>query len=363
MDSEGEGAGVADSAEHENAWYTQAQDVLQHYAIGTDDLERVTQGLVNLTVKVSTAGGERYILQRLHPVFDASVNHNIDLVTNHLAHKGMPTPRLVRTVSDGLELEIDDQIWRLLSFVDGETVDRVGDSRTAREAGSLLARFHRAMLDFEGELKIARPPVHDIERHLERLKLVLEQGAQRPLYDDVHRLAQQVQALVDDGPEYPTHEPRLVHGDPKISNIMFDPSNGAALCMIDLDTLTCIPLALELGDAFRSWCNPRGEDHVDAIFDIDLFEAGFTAYASNARDFLTPEEAAAIVPATLEIHLELAARFLADAVEECYFAWDPERYASQGEHNLARARGQLSAARSLTSQMQTAERLVSQNMH
>ena len=354
---------MADSAEHENAWYTEARNVLQHYAIRATDLERVTQGLVNLTVRVSAAGGERYVLQRLHPVFHAGVNHNIDLVTNHLAQKGMPTPRLVRTVSDTLDVETDDQIWRLLSFVDGETVDRVDDSHRAREAGSLLARFHRAMLDFEGELKIARPPVHDIERHLERLKLVLDKGAQHPLYDDVHRLAQQVQSLVDDGHECPSHKLRLVHGDPKISNIMFDPSNDTALCMIDLDTLTYMPLALELGDAFRSWCNPTGEDHTDAIFDIDLFEAGFTAYASNARDFLTSEEAAAIVPATLEIHLELTARFLADALEERYFAWDPERYASQGEHNLARARGQLSAARSFAAQITTAERLVSQNMH
>ena len=40
--------------------------------------------------------------------------------------------------------------------------------------------------------------------------------------------------------------------------------------------------------------------------------------------------------------LELAARFAADALNECYFAFDEKRYASRGEHNRVRATGQLS---------------------
>jgi hypothetical protein len=40
--------------------------------------------------------------------------------------------------------------------------------------------------------------------------------------------------------------------------------------------------------------------------------------------------------------LLLAARFAADALDESYFAWDPQRFASRGEHNRVRAAGQLS---------------------
>ena len=49
--------------------------------------------------------------------------------------------------------------------------------------------------------------------------------------------------------------------------------------MIDLDTLTHMPLPLEMGDAFRSWCNPRGEDHSRAEFRLDLFGAAIRGYA------------------------------------------------------------------------------------
>jgi Ser/Thr protein kinase RdoA (MazF antagonist) len=353
---------MAKTAEHENAWQAEAEVVLKHYALGATNLERVAQGLVNLTVKVSAAGGDQYILQRLNPVFHRSVNRNIDLVTTHIAHQGMLTPRLIRTGRGSIDIEKNDRIWRLLSFVDGKTVGCVDGPRTAYEAGSLLARFHRVLLTFDGELEMVRPPIHDVDRHFERLKKALHENARHPLYGAVGRMADQVHALADAGPEFSVDTARLVHGDPKISNIMFDPISGAALCMIDLDTLSYIPLALELGDALRSWCNPKGEDHPDALFDIGLLDAALKGYGGGAREFLTSTEVAAIVPATLGIHLELAARFLTDALIEAYFDWDPERYASRGAHNLARARGQVSAARSLVSQIGTAERVVSQNM-
>ena len=51
-----------------------------------------------------------------------------------------------------------------------------------------------------------------------------------------------------------------MHGDPKISNLMFARDSDRGLCLIDLDTLGPMPIALELGDALRSWCNPAAED-------------------------------------------------------------------------------------------------------
>ena len=42
------------------------------------------------------------------------------------------------------------------------------------------------------------------------------------------------------------------------------------------------------------------------------------------------------------VSLELCARFAADALDESHFAWDSEAFPTAGEHNLYRARGQLS---------------------
>ena len=69
-----------------------------------------------------------------------------------------------------------------------------------------------------------------------------------------------------------------------------------------------------------------------------------------AEDVLTAAERRAL-PAGLEtIALELSARFCADALRESYFGWDSARFGSRGEHNLVRARSQLSLAASVRRQ-------------
>ena len=51
--------------------------------------------------------------------------------------------------------------------------------------------------------------------------------------------------------------------------------------------------------------------------------------------------------ATLWITLELTTRFTADILNDRYFGWDPQRFASRAEHNRVRACGQLRLAESL----------------
>ena len=95
------------------------------------------------------------------------------------------------------------------------------------------------------------------------------------------------------------------------------------MCLIDLDTLARMPVALELGDALRSWCNPATEDAADARFVRPFFAAAVDGYAAAAPGFLAHDEWGAIPRGTLTITVELAARFCADALRERYFRWDP----------------------------------------
>ncbi|MGI9257906.1 MAG: phosphotransferase, partial [Gammaproteobacteria bacterium] len=179
-------------------------------------------------------------------------------------------------------------------------------------------------------------------------------------YDVIDPLATQVLTLASDIAKLSDHPDRIVHGDPKISNIIFDPETDAAICLIDLDTLGRMPIALELGDAFRSWCNPKPEDEQGAEFSLPLFEAAIAGYARETSDFLTETEWRAIASATYTITVELAARFCADALNESYFGWDDARFASASEHNEARTRGQIDLARSIASCHAELDRIVAQ---
>ncbi|MCA9624288.1 MAG: hypothetical protein KC731_34925, partial [Myxococcales bacterium] len=101
-----------------------------------------------------------------------------------------------------------------------------------------------------------------------------------------------------------------------------------------------MPLAHELGDAWRSWCNPNREDAREASFDVDGFAASWRGYQRGRGEPLAPAELESLVDGVAIITLELCARFAADAILEAYFGWDAQRFPGRGEHNLARARGQ-----------------------
>ncbi|MEQ8662287.1 MAG: phosphotransferase [Gammaproteobacteria bacterium] len=342
----------------DEAWTAAAHAALARYPFSVASLARIAQGLINLTVLVTTPHGERYVLQRLHPVFADSLYDNLDRVTAHLARRGLATPRLVRTRDDAGSVRIDGALWRVLTHVPGRTYDALPGLPQAAAAGDLLGRFHRALADFPTPLAAARAGVHDLARHLARLADARAGARAHALAAPVAGLADDVHGRLAALPPFALEPLRLVHGDPKISNVMFDAAGRTAVCLIDLDTLARMPLAYELGDAMRSWCNPHAEDAAAAYFDLDRFAAALGGYLASAGSLVGADERAAIVPATRMICLELAVRFLVDALEEAYFAWDPRRYPTRGAHNLARARGQLALADSLAAQADAAAAIV-----
>jgi Ser/Thr protein kinase RdoA (MazF antagonist) len=248
---------------------------------------------------------------------------------------------LVRTRENRLWHEADDgSIWRRLSWVGDRTVERLTDAKDARSAGELIARFHEAVSDLNWQFRCVRPGFHDTDKRIRRLEEVLGTWTSHRLYDPVAALSHGIFAAWANwrGPRDLPH--RVVHGDLKISNVRFDGAQAVAL--IDLDTLAHGTLDAELGDAFRSWCNPASEDSLEPAFDVNLFEAAVDGYARGANS-VTHAEFAAIVPGVERIALELAARFAADALEENYFGFNP-RFGTRGDHNLLRASGQFALA-------------------
>jgi Ser/Thr protein kinase RdoA (MazF antagonist) len=239
----------------------------------------------------------------------------------------------------------------VLTRIDGVTRDALESPAQAREAGRVLAEFHRAVSDLEHEFRSRRLGVHDTARHLQALRDALDEQRGHRDFAAVQPLAERVLAIAAELPALPPMPDRIVHGDPKISNVMFAARADRALCLIDLDTLARMPIALELGDALRSWCNPATEDAPEARFVRPFYAAAVEGYAAAARGLLTREEWATFADGTLTITVELAARFCADALHERYFRWDPSRYASSSAHNQARTRAQLAIAATLRAEL------------
>lgn len=306
--------------------------------------KRITSGLINETHLVQSEAG-RFVLQRLHPVFDPVMHRNIAAVTDHLATKGMVTPRLVPTDDDALFVDLgDDGVWRAITHVPGCTFDAAQSPAQLASAAELVGRFHAAVDDLDHRFVGLRAGVHDTARHLATLRTALAEHGDHRLHPRVSPLAEALLDAFDRLAPLPDVAARICHGDLKLSNVMFagpePPSSDAAVCLIDLDTLAPMALAHELGDAWRSWCNPNREDTAEVRFDLPLFEASWQGYVAGFGRALPIESRHALLLGVEHIILELTARFLADALRESYFGWDAERFATRGDHNLVRAESQ-----------------------
>ena len=305
----------------------------------TDAIAPHAGGLINKTFVVRGSAGEPIaVVQQLHPIFAPEVNLDLEAVTRHVAARGMVTPLLVRTRAGNAWCEHESKIWRALTWIAGESVHAVPDPAWAQVAGALVGKFHRAVADLAYDYRFTRAGVHDTAAHLARLRERVAGGGDREAVE----LGREILAMPL--PAMTATPPRHVHGDLKISNVLFRRDPLEAVSLVDLDTLAKGTLAFELGDAMRSWCNPHGEDAGAVRFDLAIFTAAIEGFRSEADGIVSRDERISIVDGLETVCIELAARFAVDVFEDRYFGWDATRFPSRRAHNLVRARGQLALA-------------------
>ncbi len=332
--------------------------VLAAYSIGrVGQVEPVEQGLVHETFFVDSSEGS-YVFQRLAPGLSSmDVVADYVAVTDHLAKKGQPSPVVIRTLDDH-PLAFDDadekrRYWRLTTRLPGETRTAVRNAHDVEEAARALGRFHVAMADFDAPFRSAHPG-HDTALHLERFRT----SAANPVHEAHLPLVADTLAAVEQelpGLLLSSHLPRhVVHGDPKISNVLF--LGDEALALIDLDTCNRHSVLVDLGDAVRSWCR-TGEEDEATEFELGRFEAFLRGYAAQGVA-LTEAERASLADCGRLITWELVARFARDVLEDDYFGWDVERYETRRAHNLARTEGMAFLAKDMSAKRAEAAELV-----
>lgn len=311
------------------------KDVLKTYSIGNvQSVKAVTAGLVHETFAVKTDQGQ-YIIQKLHPVLASkAIGEDFFAVTEFLRSQKFLSPVCVRTKTGKVLSIVNKEVWRMQTMLPGRTIHVVQDLAMAREAGEIYARFHKVMDRIDHRFK-SKKILHETEKVYEKFEEVVE-------VDEVEEVAKEIAFIRRELPKLflPNDLPlRVIHGDPKISNILFD-NKGKAKAIIDLDTCNRRPLLVELGDAFRSWCG-GAEDDPKNTFSLPRFRAAWKGYEAGAQGFITARERKLVPKAIGTITLELAARFLTDYFTDNYFGWDSKRYSSRRAHNLARAHGQI----------------------
>ncbi len=311
---------------------------------GPVEIRPIPGGLLHRSFHVRVDETE-FVLQRVSEVFAPEIHDNIHRVTNHLAARGFTTATLLLTV-DGKTSALLSGLgrWRLMPHLGGVSFKRVQSGTQAHSAGQLVGRFHAALLDFDERLAPMGIRYRDTPHSLRELRSALESHAAHRLAAEVYPIGERVLAAFEKLGSPVEVPDRVIHGDLKLQNLLFEsregPGRDRALALVDMDTLMRAPLWVELGDAWRSWCNPSGEDTRDTRFDLSIFDESLAGFVEGLGQDLSRPERDSLATAPERITLELCARYVTDSLEERYFGWDESRFAGRGEHNAVRATGQ-----------------------
>jgi len=335
-----------------------ASDIVDRFALSAPaaGVEPYGSGLINTTFLV-TVEDARYILQRINDkVFPEPerIMSNLSVLAGHVAahaEAGIRIPALI-AARNGQSFVRDRQggFWRLMEFIPNTRgLVRIDDLDQAREVGRILGRFHVLVSDLPVDrLAVTLPGFHVTPGYLEQFKRVLAAGTSvhpEPLSQAIARVtARQTQVDVLEAARQDGYLPmRVIHGDPKLDNILFDRVTERAVSLIDLDTVQAGLVHYDIGDCLRSCCG-RGRRTAGTGFDLDLCRTILGAYANEIGDLLDRAEVELLFDAIRLIPLELALRFLTDHLEgDRYF-----RVAERGQ-NLRKAGVQLALVEDIES--------------
>jgi Ser/Thr protein kinase RdoA (MazF antagonist) len=265
-------------------------------------------------------------------------------------------PRVLLT-PDGCDHVHDatGSFWRALSFIDrAETFDIIEDQDHAREVGYALGLFHHLLADLPPHrLADTLPGFHVTPGYLRHYDEVLAARTAPPSgeVDFCLKFIAERRALapvLEDAKHRGKLKDRVIHGDPKVNNVMLDVDNGLTVALVDLDTVKPGLVHYDLGDCLRSGCNPLGEETAawEAVrFEPDLARAILAGYLPWGQNFLTGSDYAYLYAAIRILAFELGLRFFTD-----YLAGNVYFKARHPEHNLARALVQFTLTGSIEAQ-------------
>lgn len=348
------------------------------------DVKEYGDGNIHNTYLITVAPklDEQFILQRINrhvfkrpELIIANMRTFTEHVKGKLNHESADQRRQwelpsILTTRQGHDFYIDPQenFWRAITFIDhARSFGTVHDETHAWQAGYALGRFQSLLCDLDPALLHDTLPGFHITPHY--LRIYDEVVNQKTLVKEspeiryCHQMIAERRAwaaVLEDAKGRGELPVRIMHGDPKIDNIMICEDTGRAVSIVDLDTVKPGLVQYDIGDCLRSSCNPLGETPTtieDVRFETDLAQAILAGYFSIAKGFLTRNDYAFIYDSIRLMTFELGLRFFTD-----YLAGNIYYKVRYPEHNLLRALVQFRLTESIESQ-ETAIHAIIANRH
>lgn len=328
------------------------RDIAGHFSSNVVGLESLGNGLINDTFLVQTAS-KPFVLQKInrqvfpHPEL---IMLNLIQLNQYLVLKDAATtltiPALIET-RDG-EMSIVDphgDYWRAWSYVENtDCLEVFRDSSEADAVGLALGQFHRLCYGLNAEkFQDTLPGFHIAPQyyyHYQQVKSLSEVKESA----ECRNFIEQHGGMINDLEAAKAQKlltVRVIHGDPKLNNFLFDKTSKNVVSLIDLDTVKPGLIHYDIGDCLRSCCH----NLTDNSFNMAICNALLSGYIAEMAELLTSHDYDYIYSATRLIPFELGLRFYTDYL-------DGNRYFKvvEPEQNLKRALNQFQLCASVIDQ-------------
>ena len=323
------------------------------------DLQALKRGHIHNTYVSSWRQGDakrQFIHQRMnnHVFPDLELlMKNIQRVSEHMLAKldpssddGFELLQLVPTRDSKSFARAESGSWRTFVFIENSTsFDRCQSEDQAFEAARAFGWFQSQLRDLPAiELGETLERFFSTSHRFSQFEASLERASVRRLELAADAIAfatkrRGMASIIDDmlrSGEMPT---RVVHGDTKLNNILFDVDTGRAKGIVDLDTCMAGYSLYDFGDQVRFTAATSAEDEIDLSkvgTDLALYRALAAGYLTHARGFLTETEIEMMPFSARLVTLTIGLRFLTD-----YLSGDRYFHTEREDQNLDRAKVQF----------------------
>jgi Ser/Thr protein kinase RdoA (MazF antagonist) len=304
--------------------------IAQQFARAVTSIQPIGNGYINDTYLVGT-DAKPFVLQKInkrvfpHPEL---IMANLEVLSQHLRQANdkqisLKIPELLLTeTSVNFFIDEDGEYWRALTFIDNtESLETLDNLAQAGQVGFALGQFHRITWELDvGKLHDTLPGFHITPQYLAQYSLVRT----RPdVLEDAFLEAARNQGLLRE---------RVIHGDPKLNNFLFDKASQHIVSLIDLDTVKPGLIHYDLGDCVRSCCHDLETDE----FRLEVFHTFLGSYLEQMGEFISQSDLQFLYPAIRLIPFELGIRFYTD-----FLAGNRYFKVTEPQQNLQRAIGQF----------------------
>lgn len=315
------------------------------------------QGLINETYRIDSEAGS-WVLQRLNSeVFPDpwKVMENLLTLTAHIQGKAsdlvsLRIPLPITTADGHLYYQDEDtKFWRVIECIEpSESRQILQNDAEAAQVGWALGHFHRLCNDLPPQsLHDTLPGFHIAPLYFQKYQQCLKQhshGVGDPIFSDCVDFIARHQARVsclEMARLQGVLCDRVIHGDPKLNNFLFQPNSDIIVSLIDLDTVKPGLPHYDIADCLRSCCRDPQGNH----FDISRAKIILRHYLLEAGSFFQPQDYEYLYAAIWLIPFELGMRFLSD-----FLSGDRYFKTSRENENIYRAQAQFALCDSIESQ-------------